>query len=422
MKTARWLVLLALFAGTAGAATTHNDDTCDIATFPAATLLLPYFEVDLAGSDDVAFTTLFTVVNVTNTPQIANVTLWTDWAYPALSFDLFLTGYDVQAVNLRDVLVRGQLATPGNDISRRGSRSREDNPNFLPNAVAGCGNAPLNIDPVTLADVSAALATGRTASCPGQSVGAAHTRAAGYVTIDVVATCSTTLPNDAQYFDELLYDNVLTGDYELVSPNRERGNFAGGSPLVHIRAIPEGGRAGTSVATHLPHTFYERLVGPVESRNLSDRRQPLPSAFLARYFQGGSGGFFTDVLFWREALTPGGALCDVYAMNQQIVLQPVVRFDERENPTVSVGGPAMTRVAERIPTVSSFFPPLTSGDIGGWIYLNLHNGRKRASQNWAVIHMSAEGRYSVAKDAAMLANGCTPPLIGDIAPGPNATP
>ena len=38
-----------------GPATTNNDDSCDIGAAPAATLLLPYFEVDLGirrGRDD----------------------------------------------------------------------------------------------------------------------------------------------------------------------------------------------------------------------------------------------------------------------------------------------------------------------------------------------------------------------------------
>jgi len=75
--------------------TTNNDDSCDIGTYPAATLLLPYFEVDTAqrGVD-----TFFTVTNVSSLPQIAHVTIWTDWSFPVLDFSLFLTGYDVQSI------------------------------------------------------------------------------------------------------------------------------------------------------------------------------------------------------------------------------------------------------------------------------------------------------------------------------------
>ena len=47
-----------------GPATTNNDDSCDIGVAPAATLLLPYFEVDL--DDPAGETTLFTITNVSN--------------------------------------------------------------------------------------------------------------------------------------------------------------------------------------------------------------------------------------------------------------------------------------------------------------------------------------------------------------------
>ena len=72
---------------------TNNDDTCDIASSaPAATLLLPYFEVDFKSPQTTARTTLFTIVNVTDLPQIAHVVVWTDWSFPALDSNIFLTG------------------------------------------------------------------------------------------------------------------------------------------------------------------------------------------------------------------------------------------------------------------------------------------------------------------------------------------
>ncbi|HEX7151675.1 MAG TPA: hypothetical protein VF618_09325 [Thermoanaerobaculia bacterium] len=48
MQTVRAVFLAAMLLlpfAAAGAATTNHDDTCDIAQLPAATLLLPYFEV-----------------------------------------------------------------------------------------------------------------------------------------------------------------------------------------------------------------------------------------------------------------------------------------------------------------------------------------------------------------------------------------
>src|SRR3954467_10238525 len=115
----RKLLAIALLAATttgyAFAGTRDNDDSCDVKVTPAATLLLPYFEVDL--SNPANRTTLFSITNVTRYPQIAHVTLWTDWAYPVLTFNLFLTGYDVQAINLADVLVNGVIAPPSGTTS-----------------------------------------------------------------------------------------------------------------------------------------------------------------------------------------------------------------------------------------------------------------------------------------------------------------
>src|SRR5438128_12044282 len=92
---------------------TNNDDTCDIASSaPAATLLLPYFEVDFKSPQTTARTTLFTIVNTTDLPQIAHVVVWTDWSFPALDFNIFLTGYDVQGINMQDIFVRAAIA-PG---------------------------------------------------------------------------------------------------------------------------------------------------------------------------------------------------------------------------------------------------------------------------------------------------------------------
>src|ERR1700744_1264542 len=57
----------------AGPSTTNNDDSCDIGVTPAATLLLPYFEVETATR---ATDTFFTIVNTGYLPQIAHVVVW----------------------------------------------------------------------------------------------------------------------------------------------------------------------------------------------------------------------------------------------------------------------------------------------------------------------------------------------------------
>jgi hypothetical protein len=449
-----------------GPTTTNNDDSCDISTAPAATLLLPYFEVDFNSPQSTARTTLFTITNVSARPQIAHVVVWTDWSFPAMDFNIFLTGYDVQSINLYDVLSRGVIApgtpsgtsidtdVPVNPTAGSQPFDNDQNVNFLGTVATDCaaGRLPGQIPTPLLTDLRAVLTTGRStgaqiscASAGGvqQFVGGTHANAIGYITIDVAATCSTSLPTQAIYFTgEILFDNVLIGDYQDINPNATTGNYAGGNPLVHIRAVPEGGPAGSVPAgtTNLPFTFYDRYTAGTGLPRTADRRQPLPVTFAARYIQGGTGAFNTNYKIWREGFVP--ATCAGYAANSNIGIAEIVRFDEHENATVAGSGPIISPppigapgIAETqaLSTTSSVFPPLSSsGDVAGWMYLNLNNGGSAAysaqrsgfragavapqrtqSQNWVIVSMFAEGRYSVDFDAAWLGNGCSQaPAVG----------
>ena len=53
---------------------------CDRANRPAATLLIPYFEVDLADRD--GRSTLISIHNADRQPAVANVVVWTNWGIP----------------------------------------------------------------------------------------------------------------------------------------------------------------------------------------------------------------------------------------------------------------------------------------------------------------------------------------------------
>jgi hypothetical protein len=466
------------FAGTStiNPTTTNNDDSCDIAVQPAATLLLPYFEVDFKSPQTTATQTLFTVQNVSPLPQIAHVTLWTDWGYPAMTFPIFLTGYDVQGINLYDVFARAIIA-PGPPGSGGGTSfntpvpvnptpgsqpfANSSNPNFLPDVPNVCAQLPGVFPQSLLVDLLRIFTTGvpatATVGCsPTNRLGGVHNNAIGYATIDVVATCAAKNASLKDFFSGvLLYDNVLTGDYQQVVPRGDK-SYAQGGPLVHIRAIPEGGAAGAFVATNLPYTFYDRYtVGFPVSRTI-DRRQPLPSVFAPRFINGGTGSFNTSLKIWREGVVGGDAACSDFARNNTLPVADVVRFDEHENAT----GPAIleppppplaTPLTFSIPASSTQFPPhSTSGDVGGWLYLNLNNGGSNAysvgivppgivrdfvtnssttfglrqSQNWVITSMFAEPTYATEATAVALGNGCSPsPKAGaQIAPAPNPTP
>ncbi len=412
MRTAA-IVALLLFAVTAFAA----DDGCDLTLRPAATLLLPYFEVDLKSPQQQAAQTLFTIQNTSRLPQVAHVVLWTDWGFPVLDFNIFLTGYDVQGINLYDILVRATIApgpfvnggtssnvtVPTNPTAGSQPAYNDQNPKI---SLTFCSNLPGRFSKPLLDDLQLIFTTGKAsgASIPCiASTGGTHTNAVGYVTIDVMSLCSFALPFQANYWTEVLYDNVFTGDYQQITPRDGRLTVQGG-PLVHIRAVPEG--------TTLPHTFYERWAP-----NMSDRRQPLPAVFAPRYVSGSAGGFKTALKVWREA-TPPATPCSDYSANNNIPFVDTVRFDEHENATIIPSGciilcpPAQpgTSAVSVVPVTSSPLIPTSSyaDDAGGWLYLNL------GSQGWVISSMSATGIDAVDVAATALANGCTP------APKPNA--
>ena len=429
--------------------TTNNDDSCDVAPLPAATLLLPYFEVDIGAAAGQGETTLFTITNTFEQPQAARVTLWTDYALPVLSFNIYLTGYDVQSINLYDVIVRGRLAPDrgtGSDVSPVGELSRDyisqvafDNPLL---DEASCVNLAVQLPQVFITRMQQAFtrgvlpAVGSLPEC--RNIGGAHPNAIGYATIDVVGLCGNSLPVDAAYFaSEIRYDNVLVGDYMQVNGAE---SYAQVNPLVHIRAVPEGGTRTTAAPTNLQRTFYSRLQ-PAASQT-ADRRQPLPAVFAARWIQGGPTAFETHYKVWREAKTAANAGCESYALNGAMIALDLVRFDEDENPETlapdviedifPINRPMFPATSLTKSDSDAHFPVNATEAVGGWFYFNFDDDARdtTARQNWVVVSMRAAGRFSGDLDAQALGNGCTAPLgetnatggTRPIGPAPNETP
>jgi hypothetical protein len=427
------LVLLTFLGITAHAATftsggprsTNNDDSCDIALLPAATLLLPYFEVDL--TDRNGETTLFTITNASPMEQVAHITLWTDYGFPVINFNVYLTGYDVQGLNLYDVIALGQIApTKGTGFEDTGSpvgAFSKANPAISEDS---CRNLPMQVNNSYRTRMQDAFTKGSVATIGGvagcSGIGGIHTRATGYATIDVTRRCGILFPTEAAYYtDEIAFDNVLTGDFMQVNGSQ---NFAQGNPLVHIRAIPEGGTSASRAAepgtyrTNTPRTFYGRYQSAANP--VADGRQPLPSTFMARWISGGAGGFESSFKIWRESQVAGNADCPAYQSNENNPVMEIVRFDEEENavaqpldcPPILCFPPFTNRIpsAALVGIGDEIIPPNDNDAVAGWLYLNLHNSltETAAAQAWVVTSMRAEGRFSVDLDATALGNGCTP--------------
>jgi hypothetical protein len=438
MKRAALLLVLLCSLGMVGPA---NAVICTVDAVPAATLLLPYFEVDLGNPNGI--TTLFSINNASATAILAHVVIWSDLSVPVLDFNVYLTGYDVQSVNLRDILVNGVLprtASAGQDpdadnplvsnVSNKGLFSQDIN-------FASCnGQLPPPILPASFISHLQNALTGKASSilggrCAGRNLG--DNIARGYITVDTVNNCTLRFPGDAGYFvsggaGDATNQNVLWGDVFYVNPGE---NFAQGDTLVHIEASPGTGTSalyGTYPAPGSPettvsgqYTFYGRYV----SWTAADNREPLATNFAGRFINGGAFTGGTSYLVWRDSKVNQGAFtCGTTPAWFPLGQESIVIFDEEENPSV----PTVIPISPQPPGSSlTPFPAETQRTkIGGasfpvpftfgWLYLNLNTTVAAAGNNppedpaaaqaWVTIVMDASGRFSVGFSAIQLDSAC----------------
>jgi hypothetical protein len=400
MRKALWsLVLLSLLTGGG----TASAITCGIEAMPAATLLLPYFEVDLANPTGV--TTLFSINNTSANAILAHVVVWSDLSVPVFLFNVYLTGYDVQAINLADIFVRGalpQTASAGQDpndtISPQGTLSQDIN-------FASCqGQLPTGTLPATFITHLQTALTGQFSSLLGGCAGLAYgdNIARGYITVDTVNNCTLRFPGDAGYFagdgtGDATDQNVLAGDYYYVNSGTNR---ADGDTLVHIQADPIDPETSASGQ----YTFYGRYV----NWTAIDHRQPLATTFFARYLNGGpfSGG--TNMATWRDSKVRQGAFkCGTPPAWYPLTQARMVIFDEQEHP--SIPSPSILPFPAAAESTKVGGAALPTPFNFGWILYDLNATAGTAppedplaQQAWMTVIFSALGRYSIGFSATQL--------------------
>ena len=383
-------------------------EPCALDPGPAATLLLPHFRVDLNNPSGT--TTLFSITNTEAEAVLTRVTLWTDIGIPTLAFSVYLTGYDVETINLRDVLagILPRTASPQQDpsdtVSPVGDFSQDTSfPNcdgFLP---------PANLTPAQILDLRAEHG-GRRPSVRLGGYCASYTFpdgvARGYVTIDTVSRCSALTPRDPGYFGaggDATAQNVLMGDYFFVEP---ADNFASGDPLVRIQAFP--GRFGPG-----DRTFYAWLHGG----STLDQREPLAFSWFARFLNGGAFSGGTEMLAWQDAATPfvpfqcvGVQIPPPVPYLNNVGLAHFNESEDVEIPSCFPSGPPCP------PFV--FFPWISNRiRIGGpdlptsyaFGYLLAQPQVPLPRQLWVGTVMKASGRYSVGFAATPLDSACGQP-------------
>jgi len=374
---------------------------CRTAEQPAATLLYPYFEVDLQRNDGA--TTLISINNSSSSSTVARVVMWTDWGAPTLAFDVYLTGYDVQSLNLRDLLggklpATSQLASPEGELSDANT------------AFAGCDGNPKAVTALGQAnwDYLQAAHTGRPlpGSSPSQCIGSGQSGsqvATGYVTVDVVNRCSgasvgkkENTPVDPAYFAAggtgLASNlNVLWGESFAVNPGR---GFADSQTAVHILADGDAFSPGD-------YTFYGRYV-KYDSR---DDRAPLSSLYYVRYLNGGpfSGG--SDLVVWRDNRDANvtARSCGTAPSWAPLGEYQMVAFDEEENPTLIPNSQAFPLASQKVQVGGS---SLEVGRSYGWLMIDLWHSDATHAQGWVGVTMSAEGRFSVSHAAVRVDDLC----------------
>jgi hypothetical protein len=410
-KLCTCLLILGLVAvgGQAFAVVGANDNV------PAATLLLPYFEVDLDAADGI--TTLFSVNNASAAPALAHVTVWTDLSVPILDFDVYLTGFDVQSFNLRDILVDGELPQTGGlnvPVSNTGAFSAASTP--FPNCGANNSVTVYSPLPGTVIGIIQDALTGEplragnaAGSCAGVPFGDRIAR--GYITVDSVSQCSIQFPNNPGYFVDgglgiANNNNVLWGDYFYVNPAE---NFAQGETLVHIEAsgaVLGAGLPSCDITDFNPNTFYCRYTAVPGS----DNRESLPSMWASRYLLGGAFTGGTDLVVWRSTNDDESTfVCDAGFPPFFLEQNQIVVFDEEENPITPgelPSGPFGAPEESPFPWETQRVevgPGFSVEDPFGWTYLNL-NIEEQHHQAWVVAIMSADGRFSVGFDAIALNN------------------
>ncbi len=204
------LAIVAVFA----IASSASAVTCTIDQRPAATLLVPYFQVSIGDDGQVIGTgpgardTIVTIANASAEPMIAHVNVFDFQSVLVLDFNVALTGFDVQAMRVSDIITGHLPNTPTNfdgvptgDVCQR----------------AGGGVYPggfLRVDPDfpatpfdnTLAtteydQVFFSVADQLREDCGGDLTNLAI----GYIVIDHANYCNLSDPTDPNYY----YNNAL---------------------------------------------------------------------------------------------------------------------------------------------------------------------------------------------------------------------
>jgi len=347
----KFLTLAMVAALAIGASSVVYANVCAFDVVPAATLLFPFVALDYNNPVN-GDTTLFAITNVSSEAQIVHIVVWTDYSDHVLDFNIILSGYDVQTINIRDIFVNGQLPSsftsgPGvvggsrlasgpvcpasdewvgpdlplpnatstlydrcnNDTSVNGVPYFPGYPNYptIPQATLDLFKAKLQWSQ-TFLKVHADCYTGNAYMIsPSDWFQNRSTADATwmYITADVVWTCNRMFPDaDAAYWQDAAGNvaDPTTGYYSPDGPQAMYDNVLIGD-MLWVNDDARFSEAGNAVhieadvdLTGMP-TFYYRYATVNFAQN--DHREPLPTAWAMRYIGVGSTAIDTYVRAWK---------------------------------------------------------------------------------------------------------------------------
>jgi hypothetical protein len=417
--------------------------TCTVDQRPAATLLVPYFQVSFDSSGNLvtggaaARDTIVTIANASSAPMIAHVNVYDRTSVLALDFNVALTGFDVQAMRISDIvtgLLPTTLSKSGEDTCQRNLLSLGN-----PTPVYPAAGGFLRVIPAQPATGSDNVqATTNYGTSPFFSIadqlrtncaGTLDDLAIGYIVIDHVNYCNLSDVTDPNYYynDAIGMENNLWGEiiftsgtgvptYAMSTVNLEAdasiGNLAdpritpGGLPVRSFDArywvpaqevlvssppnvCPNCSGAPCAVAT----PGFLNCNAPWDV-GFGDQREPLGLRWAARWFDAGAS-LTSNFRVWRGT-TKATNLCKV---NEPIV---TLRFYDEDEHTTSQGicpspctNPTFNFPVEtQQRNITAFSRP--TGAVAGWVqmdFLNLGGGGTVLDQAW--IDYSFEGSLAL---------------------------
>jgi hypothetical protein len=380
------VLVVLLFAGPAVAQPPGGD--CVIAHGLGATLLFPYFELDLAHPLNV--TTVMSINNGYNSPMLARVVVWTDWGVPTIAFDIYLDAFAVQTLNARDMF-NGILPSTGEGADLSGFPFCASLPPFHANPVLNSAQrAQLAADH-----------TGIDGPLGANCAGSYHPDqiARGYITVDVVDECSGVEGFDPTYTPmntSYPYFANGTGDGIATDANRLWGDLvyidvgnaaAQGSEAVALWADPAQ-FAGTGI-----FTFYGRL----SAWDGRDDRVPLPWLWDQRFLNGGGFSGGADLIVWRDTAVPVAyANCGASPAWYPLATSTHNALEESGDNAVNFGNGHFPLATQRVDVASLGIPYSF-----GWIQL-----ATAGTQSWVQPTLGAAGLFSASWNGTPVGFNC----------------